>query len=683
MDAQINKILFITLSNIGDCILTLPVLDTLRANFTQAKITVMVGPRPKEIFENNPNISRLIVYDKYTKLREKIRLFGELKKEKFDLVVDLRNSLFGAFLPAKYRTAPFLRAPHSLRHMKYRHLFKIQNLKFKIQNLQKQSLYLRPEDEKYIKAILKENSIVDEDKIIVVAPGARSHIKRWSAERFADLIDRLIAKCGVKVVLVGDKEDASICGVIRQQVKNPVLDLCAKTSIRELASLLKMAACVVTNDSAVLHLASYMDAPVVALFGPTDEFKYGPWSRIGFVAKKDIACRPCQKAQCRYGTLWCLEKIKVEEVLRWVKQALVERRSRIESTPETSVKRILVCRTDRIGDVLLSTPVIRNLREKYPHAYIAMMVSSYAREIVEGNPYLDEVIVYDKEGIHKRLSQSIRFSRALRDKAFELAIILHPTNRVHLLTFFAGIPRRVGYDRKFGFLLTDRIKHVKQLGEKHESEYNLDLLRYLGIEPRDKTLFMPIRKDAEEYAERILKKEGVNSSDLLLAVHPAASCPSKIWPNERFAEVANTLSRKYGFKILVMAGPKDTALAQKLIQSLRYPAINLAGRTSVAELASFLRRSTLFISNDSGPVHIASAVGVPVVSIFGRAQKGLGPLRWGPVGLRDKFLHRQVGCIECLAHNCQKEFACLKAITVEDVLRAAEEILKDLALKRG
>ncbi len=122
---MVSKILFITLSNIGDVILTLPVLDTLRANFTQGKITVMVGPRPAEIFKDNPNINKLIVYDKHSRIREKIKLFKQLQKENFDMVVDLRNSLFGAFLKAKYRTSPLLVIPKSIRHMKDRHLFRL------------------------------------------------------------------------------------------------------------------------------------------------------------------------------------------------------------------------------------------------------------------------------------------------------------------------------------------------------------------------------------------------------------------------------------------------------------------------------------------------------------------------------------------------------------------------------
>ncbi|MDP2905814.1 MAG: lipopolysaccharide heptosyltransferase II [Candidatus Omnitrophota bacterium] len=333
-------------------------------------------------------------------------------------------------------------------------------------------------------------------------------------------------------------------------------------------------------------------------------------------------------------------------------------------------------RTDRIGDVLLSTPVIKSLRDAYPDAYIAMMVSPYAALVVDGNPDLDSVIIYDKAGKHKNWYASARFSRYLKKKKFDLAIILHPTNRVHLLTFFARIAKRVGFDRKLGSLLTDRLKHEKQSGAKHEAEYNLDLLRYLGINCRLSQLYMPIKKESEDWAIELLKVNGIGVGDKLLGIHPAASCPSKIWPAERFAEVADKLSQKYGFKTVIVAGPKDIDKAKVMQEHMHTRALNLAGKASVSQLASILKRCDLFISNDSGPVHIATAVGAPVISIFGRAQKGLGPLRWGPLGQKDKYLHKDAGCITCLAHNCVRGFVCIKSISVDDVIAAADEVLK-------
>ena len=677
----INKILFITLSNIGDVVLTLPALDSLKENFPQAKITVIVGSRPKEIFENNPHIDRLIVYDKHAKLKEKIRLFNELDKEKFDLAVDLRNSFFGAFLSARHKTSPFMVFSRNIKHMKDRHLYRVQSTEYRVQNetplkIEKSSLYINQQDEEYIKEILKQNNIKEENRIVIISAGARSHIKRWAKEKFVGLISSLLKEFKAKIILVGDKDDIPINKYIIEHLEFSVLDLSAKTTLTQLAYLLKMARLLVTNDSAVLHLGSYLNIPTLAIFGPTNELKYGPWSDNCAVVKKEIFCRPCEKAQCRFGTLECMSLIKTEDVLRQIKNILVQGSGFRVQGVKGEFQRILIARTDRIGDVLLSTPVIKALRDNYPGAYIAMMVSPYAKDIVEGNPYLDEVIIYDKDNKHRTWGMSIKFALNLKKKKFDLAIVLHPTNRVHLVTFFAGIPKRVGYDRKMGFLLTDRRKHSKQLGEKHELEYSLDLVRYLGIEPKDKILFMPIRPESEKWVDELFKIEGIKRTDKLLAIHPGASCPSKIWPSERFAETADRLTEKYSFKVLVIAGPKDMHAAQEVLKNMRHPALNLAGKISVSQLASVLKRCQLFISNDSGPVHIASAVGTPVISIFGRNQKGLSPLRWGPVGERDKILHKEVGCIECLAHNCIKDFACLKAIIIDDVVAAADEILK-------
>lgn len=673
---MVNKILFITLSNIGDVILTLPVLDYLRENFPQDKITVMVGPRPKEIFEANPNIDRLIIYDKHSRLKDKIRLFHKLKKEKFDMVVDLRNSMFGFLLSSKYKTSTLRAIPKNITHMKDRHLFRAGVNESLDTGDTRKTLYISPEDETYINDILKQQSIKDNDRVVVISAGARSHIKRWPREKFVELISKLIEEFKTKIILVGDKEDTPTNKYINENLRYPVIDLTAKTNISQLACLLKKAKLVITNDSAILHIASYFNRPTVAIFGPTNEIKYGPWSKVYSIVKRDIFCRPCEKAQCRLETLACMSLIKVEDVLREAKNILILSTKYQTLSTKGNFRRILIVRTDRIGDVLLSTPVIKALRDNYPNAYIAMMVSPYAKDIVKGNPYLDKVIIYDKNHKHKSWLRSIKFALNLKKERFDLVIILHPTNRVHLVTFFAGIPRRIGYDRKLGILLTDRIKHTKQLGEKHELEYNLDLVRYLGIESQDKSLFMPIKPESEKWVSELFDREGIKDTDRLLTLHPGASCPSKIWPQERFAKVCDRLVEKYGFKVLIIAGPKDTKIAQALSKNIHYPAINLAGRTSVSQLASILKRCQLFISNDSGPVHIASAVGTPVISIFGRNQKGLSPKRWRPVGKKDRILHKEVGCIECLAHNCVKEFACLKAITVDDILDVADSILQ-------
>lgn len=339
-------------------------------------------------------------------------------------------------------------------------------------------------------------------------------------------------------------------------------------------------------------------------------------------------------------------------------------------------KKILIVRLDRIGDVILSTPVIKALRDAYPDSHIAFMVRPYAFDVVNGNPHLNEVIVYDKNGSEKGLAGNVRFISKLRREKFDLAVVLHPTNRSHLLAFFAGIPERIGYNRKLGLLLTKRLVHAKQFGLKHERDYALDLLSFMEIAPVDKKLCMPVNEESERKIEKIFRENGIGANDTVVVIHPAASCASKRWQTDRFARVADALVERCAAKIVVISGTNDRKIGDKLVHAMKKGAVNLTGKTSVADLASLLRRSKLLVSNDSGPVHVACAVGAPVVAIFGRDDRGLSPRRWGPTGERDVVLHKEVGCVECLAHNCRLGFKCLSAISVEDVLAAAERILK-------
>ena len=681
------KILFITLSNIGDCVLTLPVLDLLRQKYPLAKITCLVPKRPGEIFINNPAVSSVIIFDKYAKLIDKIRLFFNLSRKNFDLVVDLRNSFFGAFLPVKKKNlflGPLRRIPVKIKHMKDKHLFWAGMLDYPLQNKEQKSLNITATDIDYIGGILNEHKFTKSAKLIVIAPGSRSQLKCWDKQNFIQLCGQLVKK-GNQIILVGDQSDQVICNYLQQALGQEILNLCAKTNLSQLAALLKQAQLLITNDSAVMHLASYLNIPVVAIFGPTVEKKYGPWSENCRLVKKDIFCRPCEKAQCRFSSLACLTAIKPADVLAQVESTLASKgdvppfKGAEWKKGNVPFSRILVVRTDRLGDVLLSTPVARALRQKFPQAYISMLVSPYTKDVLDGNPNIDEIITFDKDAKHAQgLWATLKFVRRLKKKRFDLAVVLHPTMRMHALVFLAGIPRRLGYDHKFGFLLTDRIKHTKQQGQKHESEYALDLVRYLGIEPIEKNLFMPLKEASEAWAEGLFSQEQIRDNDKLLVIHPAASCHSRIWPPERYAQVADQLAGQYGFKVIIVSGSKDTQNAKEVIKYMRTKALNLAGKTSISQLASLLKRSQLFISTDSGPMHVASALGIPVITIFGRSQSGLSPQRWGPLGVKSKILHKTAGCTVCLAHNCQKDFACLKATTVEDVLLAAESILKDL-----
>lgn len=336
-------------------------------------------------------------------------------------------------------------------------------------------------------------------------------------------------------------------------------------------------------------------------------------------------------------------------------------------------KRILVVRTDRLGDVILSTPVIKNLRSAFPKAFIAFVCRPYTRDVLEGNPGLDEVIVYDKYGKHKGFWSSIKFALYLRRKKFDLALILHPTNRVHMITFLAGIPERVGWDRKLSWLLTRRVRHQKQEGKKHELEYTLDLLRELNIPVIHFDTYFPLISEAETAVDNLLKNKGLTDGDKFIVIHPSASCRSKRWPQERFQRVVELLRLRTGLRVIVVTSSSEKGFGEGLIGDSGV--IDLRGSLTIPELGALLKRASLFVSNDSGPVHIAANFNTPVISIFGRNDPGLSPLRWGPKGNQSFYFHAAAGCSECLAHNCIKGFLCLRKITPEEVADKAIELL--------
>lgn len=346
--------------------------------------------------------------------------------------------------------------------------------------------------------------------------------------------------------------------------------------------------------------------------------------------------------------------------------------SRLPENPQ----RILVTRTDRIGDLVVSTPVFKALRERFPSARIEAVIFLENRELLEGNPYLDEVILYDKKGSERGVIGNLRFAARLRKKRFDLVIHLHATHRMHQAAFLAGIPARIGWTRRSPRLLTHGFRDVKSEGQKHEAEYNFELLRPLGIEPpQNFELYAPALPKYEASLNELTASLGVPGNRPWIVINPSSSCPSKMWPAVKFSELIAMLGQKFSPVILVMGSARDRALAERILKAAAYPdAFDFTGRLTLGTLSALLKKAALLISNDSGPVHMASAVGTPVISIFGRNQPGLSPVRWRPLGAQSRVLWKDVGCHPCLAHNCRIHFLCLDVISVEDVINAASDL---------
>ena len=308
--SQVKRVLVITLSNAGDIILTTPVIRVLSKEFPLSRIDVVVGPAGKNIFNKDPRIFKLIIYDKHMPISEKRRLQLKLKKLKYDLVVDLRNTVLPLLISPRYRTNPMQSFPKDIVHKTRKHLYRLRCLG--IQGLNEKSyIHIPAEDEDYVNDLIKSSSITD--PIIVINAGAKSHLKRWTIDGFAELADRLIKECTANVVFIGLDEDKDIVASVMKKMTGKAHNFVNKTNIRQLAGLLKRARLLITNDSAPLHLGCAVGTKVLAIFGPTDPKKYGPTGEFDAVINKKLFCSPCESAQCTHD-YECMKLTSADEV---------------------------------------------------------------------------------------------------------------------------------------------------------------------------------------------------------------------------------------------------------------------------------------------------------------------------------------------------------------------------------
>ncbi|MDD5097711.1 MAG: glycosyltransferase family 9 protein [Candidatus Omnitrophica bacterium] len=276
------------------------------------------------------------------------------------------------------------------------------------------------------------------------------------------------------------------------------------------------------------------------------------------------------------------------------------------------IKNILAIRNDRFGEFLLNIPAMRALKEVYPQAKLSLAVSSAVCELAGAVECVDEAMVWDE------------VKGNLKKHKFDLCVVLNPTKEAHWAVFCGGIPVRVGYSRKWGFLLTHKLKDTKQLGDRHEVDCNLELVNLIASgasRPRnDGGLRFPNNDKYEFLAGAV-------------AIHPFTSDLVKQWPVERFKELAQRIKRELGLRV-AMVGKNEIASAPAAPRNdgMGDGIVDMINKTSLVELAALLKRCSLLISCDSGPVHLAASVGTPVVALFRNDLLGKTAKRWGPWG---------------------------------------------------
>mgnify|MGYP003874195295 CR=1 FL=1 len=332
-------------------------------------------------------------------------------------------------------------------------------------------------------------------------------------------------------------------------------------------------------------------------------------------------------------------------------------------------ERILAMQTGGwIGDMVLLTPALRALKRRYPRSHLALLVNPLVERLMMRNPYVDEVIVYDKRGKDRGLKGFIEMAARLRKRRFDLALIFHPNSvRSALLALAAGVPERVGSNASMrGLLLTRSIPDEKWI---HEVERYLRVTRLAGAEGEGRLEFWH-GEEERRYIRRLLKEEGIDPGKPLVAVNPFTTWPSKRWEAGRFAELIRRLKADLGVQVVLTGSEEDLEEAERIASLSRAHPLILAGRTDVFQLGALLEICDLLITPDSAPMHIAAAVGTPTVALFGPTS----PLRHGPYGEGHTVLHHPPPCSPCYNTYC-RDRKCMLSITVDEVLEAVRRAL--------
>lgn len=355
-------------------------------------------------------------------------------------------------------------------------------------------------------------------------------------------------------------------------------------------------------------------------------------------------------------------------------------------------KRILIMNPYGLGDVLFTTPVIKFLRQNFPDAYIAYMCNSRVESIFQNNELIDEVIVFEKKLMTRKLGRSIidifkkgcSFASFVRKKKFDLSIDYSLNFQFSLFTMLIGIKERIGLDyKKRSIFLTKRIV-FEGFEDRHVVEYYVSVLELIGISPKFCSLGMELGRAELVRATEILKNEGIYlDKHTCIAICPAGGeswgrdAWRKHWQADKFAKLADRIIKEFGAKVIIFAAQDEATIGNEVSNLMEEEAINLSGKTNTIDFLALLSKCKILVTNDGGPLHVGVVLGVKTVSIFGP----VSDVTYGPYSANYKkhiVVKKDLFCRPCYKKfriaKCLNDQKCLKDITVDEVFNSVKKL---------
>lgn len=333
------------------------------------------------------------------------------------------------------------------------------------------------------------------------------------------------------------------------------------------------------------------------------------------------------------------------------------------------MRRILLIRRDGIGDMLNTTSALASLRMSYPDSRIIVACRPVQAELLKHNPDLDETVVLASD----RLTDRIKFMREVRHLKPDLAVAVQNASFCNLVAAVSGARSRLGWQgKRFSSLLSIRVPYRYRKGEVHETRRNLDLVSEVCDRLAPARLRLVLTEEEREIGRERIIEAGIDPERSWCAIHPGGSSWDKLWRADGYAQIGDRLTRRYGLQVAIILGPGEDRVAEEIALRMRFkPA--LIRPEDVRTLASVIAHIPLLICNDSGPMHIAAALEVPTLAIFGPTDH----VRWAPLSGRAQVIRRDLDCFPCSAHRCRRDYECIKKLPTDLVWKRIEEMIAD------
>jgi len=340
----------------------------------------------------------------------------------------------------------------------------------------------------------------------------------------------------------------------------------------------------------------------------------------------------------------------------------------------TRAKNILIRGTNWIGDAVMTIPAVNAVRNTFPQARISILAKPWLAEVYRLCPSLDEIILFHDPGFHSGIAGKIKLGNELRKLKFDAAILLQNAIEAAIITWWAGIPIRAGYNSDGrGLLLTHSVQRTTAIRKVHQTKYYLEMVKALGCQSAEANVHLTPGKEYETLSETLFDEHGIGRDAFLIGIAPGAAYgPAKRWFPERFAAVADRLMNDFSAQALLFGSSADRKSTDAVQHNATHQLISLAGKTNLKETIALIARCNLFISNDSGLMHVAGALNIPTVAIFGSTN----PITTSPAGDKSVVIYKEASCSPCLKETCPTDFRCMEVVTVEEVYETAKSLLK-------